>query len=300
MDFFYKGKTKLRLRRYQPHRKNTCYLAVAVNAVNYFRGQEQFTTEKALEEIDKWRLEEGKPPLDLDIDCLTDDEFKRLLVQYGGGIFGVEFEGKEFLRQDLWRAFVEAGFILVIDHQMLYADPKAETKKNLNYLPKSIARKAVSDPNFSYKNLIDLYKFIIDYRGALDEGHEDIVLDVKKINGEECVVLGNFMPEANESPVFVPWNFFCNYLTFSVIGDAPKNIAELPDEKGFIESLSDGETKTANGSWLYGWYGVYFPQGKVNKFMGILDDFGIKISLPQNGWPTYRYKGKKIILDRVH
>lgn len=262
MDLEYRAETRIKHERIHPKTAEICRLSVAANVVNFFQGRVLLNPEQALEFIDNQRISKGLPPLDPERESPLDEEIRLFIDQYGEGIGNLEFEGRRFMALPFWQDLVEAGFIIVPDHQLLYTDPKVPVRNELFYLPDDLVRRAVFEKEFSYQTFLDLYTFYLAYNGRIAEGHVDMVFDVMKVNGLDSIVLANFGTQGNEYPVAVPWNFFRNYLAFDWTTLALTDTSQLPNEQQVSEIMEKGNLDVGEINIFYGAFDVYYPKDK--------------------------------------
>ncbi|OGD70197.1 hypothetical protein A3A84_00390 [Candidatus Collierbacteria bacterium RIFCSPLOWO2_01_FULL_50_23] len=262
MDLEYRAETKIKHERIQPKIGEICRLSTAANIVNFFQGRVLFNPEQALEVIDRQRAIRGLPPFNSEKDSPLDEEIRSFIEQYAGGVGDLECEGRRFMNLSFWHDLVEAGFIIVPDHQMLYTDPKVLEKNDLFYLPADLVRRAVFEEEFSYQTFLDLYSFYFTYNGRIAEGHVDMVFDVINVNGLDSIVLANLGTRGNEYPVAVPWNLFRNYLAFEWTSPALTDLSQLPSEEQAYEIMEKGNLDVGEINIFYGSFDVYYPIAK--------------------------------------
>lgn len=270
MDLDYRAETRIRHERVHPKIGEICRLSVAANVVNFFQGRVLFDPEQALEVLNSQRVAKDLPPLDPEKESPLDEEIRLFVDQYGEGIGDLELEGRRFMNLSFWRDLVEAGFIIVPDHQMLYTDPKVLLRNELYYLPPELTRRAVFEEEFSYQTFLDLYTFYLTYNGRIAEGHVDMVFDIKEINGLDSVILANLATRGNEYPVAVPWNFFKNYLAFDWTTLALTDVSQLPSEQQVREIMETGNLDVGDINIFYGAFDIYYPKDRRGQLDAIL------------------------------
>lgn len=272
MDLDYFGESRIKLERVCPVRKNACRLSVATNTVNYFVGRKVLDTESAFIYFDQRRQRFGLPSLDLDRDVLMDEEIRSLYTEFCPGIGDCELSGLRAMDFSFWSDIVNAGFLIAPDHQMLYVDPKINVDKNFDYFPQDLVNRAINDPEYSYENFWNPYAYYLNYKGSIDEGHIDIVLDVLEHHGIKYVVLGNFDEVGNDHPIAVPWNLFRYYLPIDWAGPPIRRMTDFPNEAQYYQMMNTGSVDIGGNSLYFGTLDIYYPEAQrslLEKFIDI-------------------------------
>lgn len=262
MDLEYRGELRIKHERIQPKKPNFCRLSLAANAINFFHGQSVFTPEQVLEILNEKRVKSGITKVDPDIDTLTDEEIENFVKEHGDGVRSITLEGARYMNFALWDGLIESGFIVAPDHQMLYSDPLNLQKNELNFLPLDLVRRLVSEGGFDYHTFLELYSLFIARAGYLDEGHLDMVFDVRKVNGINSVILANLASKGNEYPLAIPWHLLKNYLCFDWSGAQIDDVGQLPDEEGMKKLMTDGTLEYKSRDFFYGSLEIYYPKDK--------------------------------------
>lgn len=276
MDLEYRQPLRINHERVQPIRENSCRLSVVANAINFFHGRRVFSPEMVLDIINSRRISAGSDPIDLDKEAVRDEEIEAFVRQNGEGVAVVSVEGACFANLALWDELVAAGFLIAPDHQMIYAEPPDYTRSHLFYFPENLLRRAVFEPEFSYQTFRDIYAFYISRAGFSEDGHVDLVFDVKNIDGLEAIVFANFGSKGNEHPYFVPWDFFRNYLFFDWNGPSIHDPSDFPDETGMEELFEKGTLEYKGRFFFYASMEVYYPEERKRQLDAILEKYSQK------------------------
>lgn len=271
MHLEYVGPLSIKHEWCRPNGSNGCRLFVATNVVNYFRGENILTTQLAFEIFERDRFARGLPSLNLDEVCLEDEEVDHFIDVYGGDIGDLPLEGRRFMDLSLWRDLIDAGFLIVPDHQMLYYDPKQTPKRTgLFHFSPDLVSRAVFEETFSYQTFRELYSQFISMTINLEEGHVDIVLDIREVNGVICIILANYTAGENVLPLAIPWNFFKNYLALDWSMPVLTDISELPSEVELAEIKELGSLDIGANNFFYGAFDIYHPKARRPELDAIL------------------------------
>ncbi len=272
----YAGECRVKLDRVQPKRPNSCRLSVAANSLNFFNGSQRYTPEQVLEHINQSRLTRGKPLADLDQEAIGDEEVVEFLANHGQGVIFREIEGRKYLNWDLLVELISSNFIVVADHQLLYCDPTKRGPNTFSYIPPELLYRLMNDEQFSYQTFLDFQDFIIRLYGDIGNGHVDIVVDLKNIEGTDCIVFANLASYGNEYPVAIPWNLYCNYLAYdwgNGRGSFMRDISDLPNEEMLEQIKETGYLERGNMEYFYGCFEIYFPQERQTELDAILKKY---------------------------
>lgn len=277
MHFEYDGPLRIKHARLHPKTPNSCRLSVVANATNYYSGQLLFTPERVLELINQHREETGEPIANLGQESLTDEEIRYFVLHHGQGMEQAAVEGRGTMSYSLWDELVANDFLIAPDHQMLYSDPRILLKNDILYLPADLRKRLIFETEFSYLTFQELYSYYIGLVGYLEEGHLDIVLDVRQVDGIPSIILSNLASKGNDFPAAVPWHFFANYLAFDWFGPGITDISELPDELGMKELFETGNHIRAGRNFFYGVLEIYHPKNRKWQLDAILAKHGLAV-----------------------
>lgn len=262
----YLGKSRIEYERVHPKAPNSCRISVVANAINYYHGRMVYAPEQVLEIINFRRKVRGEALINPNNDTVTDEEIEFFIAHYGHGVEMKSVEGGRCMNPALWDELVANDFLIAPDHQMLYDYP----------IPGDLLFQLAAEREFSYQIFRELYSFVINQAKHLDEGHMDIVLDVRKVAGVDMVVLANLASRDNETPIAIPWHFLRNYLALDYVGATITDVSELPDEQGMRELFEKGDVDHAGRHFFYGGLEIYYPANKKDQLNAILAKYGLQ------------------------
>ena len=271
MNLDYQGPTKINLNRICPKFPNSCRQSVIANAINFLSKKQLFTPESILVDINHQRKHEGKNEFDGHLEALADEEVDSFVSRSTPELSVIRVNGQQYLNTDLWKKLIEKQFILVVNHQLFYSDPLDLLLNEINYLPPDLVRRLVKEPDFSYQTFINLYKFYLDRAKGINEGHVDIVLDLKEIDGVESVILANLASVGNEFLINLPFNFYKNYLAFDWVNEKTiTQVEQLPTEEEFQTLRHIGFLDNKAFQFVYGQIEIYYPIARRSELDQIL------------------------------
>ncbi len=203
--------------------------------------------------------------------CLGDDEVNKFIDKYGGDVGSLMREGVGSLDLDFWRDLVQVGFLIIPDHQLLYSDPKDPSRTGFFHFSPELIEQAISEGGFSYQTFRQLYSQFLSRAGQIDEGHVDIIVGVRKINGIDCIILANSSAVRNGPPLAIPWNLFKNYLALDWSLPVITDIGQLPNEEQMQQIREKGSLDIGEANFFYGSYDIYYPKDRQRELDEILE-----------------------------
>lgn len=273
MDTQYNDVTRVKISRILPDRPNLCRISAFVNALNYFqytdKNNKKIDQETLLTILNNKRVSRGQVPYDVDKDYVAYSDLEEFLDEINFIRVKTRLGGKH-LNKDLILKLIEHGCLISIEHQELY---------NYNHtsfaeVSDELITKLIKNPEFSYELLLKFYDEIIDTYGPLEEGHTDLVLDVRNIEGNDHIIFANLNFKNDEHYVKLPWNLFCNYVAIDWENCEPlKSSWDLPDKENFEKLRTEGflPDNTFN-SFIYGYMKIFYKPELESKVQLILSN----------------------------
>jgi len=271
---------RIKLDRVQPKRPNSCRLSVAANAINFFAGTNVMSPERVLSRIDQYRQTKGLPPVDLNTEAVLDEEVHAFFKDYSPDIEMTDVYGERFLDVDFLEELLDAGCIIAADHLLLYCDPSWRSPNSLGYIPEDLLQRMLNE-EFTYQTFIEFQLFIAKLSGDISHGHVDIILDIKQVAGQKCLILANLASYGNEYPIAVPWDFYRHYLAFDWGGGLPMaNPNILPDPDELSRLKEEGYLERDGLEFFHGGFEIYFPVAKKQELEAIIAKYSQKQAVP--------------------
>jgi hypothetical protein len=254
-NLYHKEKNLIKLKRALPKSPDMCKLSTYANALNYYgykkRYGEMLTPEKLLAKINYNRKKEGLKKLDpvkdviptKDLDFVV-KKLKLMKIRYVAGNY--------LAKPETWTKILESGELIAPYHQMVYGD--------LPLMKTDFVKQLGNSNRFAYNKFYKFVEKMIAFYGPFDNGHIDLVLDIKKHRGKLKVVLANLVSVDNKHPIAIDWNLFTRYLFWDWIAYKKINSPKQIPTKNSLKRLSEtGKVKYKSFEFMWGSALIFSP-----------------------------------------
>ncbi|MBI2414511.1 hypothetical protein HYV31_01525 [candidate division WWE3 bacterium] len=254
-NLYYAPKTKIKLKRALPKSPDMCKLSTYANAVNHYGFENKYgyklTPEKLLAKINRNRKIRGLKKLDSTKNVIPTKDLD-LVVNKLKLVKITSVSGNYLKNPKTWLEIIKNGGLIAPYHQLVYSD--------MLLMKSKIVKEIENGNRFGYKKFISFVDSILKFYGPFDNGHIDLVLDLKKQNGRFKLILANLVSVDNKHPIAIDWHLFSRYLFWDwYVYKLIDSKSQIPNKKSINKLMTDGKLKYKNFNFMWGSALIFSP-----------------------------------------